>query len=48
MQTPTLPENLAYPTACNAHISSCRAWMNAGESSALPNAATMPLMPSPG
>ena len=48
MQTPTRPENLAYPTAWNADISSCRDWMNAGESSALPNAATMPLIPSPG
>ncbi len=48
MQTPTWPVNLAYPTASNAAISSCRAWMNAGLLPARPQAARMPLMPSPG
>ena len=48
MHTPTCPENFAYPTAASADISSCRDWMNRGRSSALPNAATRPLMPSPG
>ena len=48
MQTPTSPENLAYPVASNAAISSWRAWMKCGLLSARPNAATMPLMPSPG
>ena len=48
MQTPTFPENFAYPTAWNADISSWRLWTNAGLSSASPNATTMPLIPSPG
>ena len=48
MQTPTRPVNLAYPTASKAAISSCRAWMNCGWLSARPQAARMPLIPSPG
>ena len=48
MQTPTLPENFAYPTAWNADISSWRDWMNDGESPARPKAVTTPLIPSPG
>jgi hypothetical protein len=39
---------LANPTASNAAISSCRAWMNRGWSSARENAPRIPLMPSPG
>jgi hypothetical protein len=46
--TPTVPANFAQPTASNADISSCRDWTNRGLLSARPNAATMPLMPSPG
>ena len=48
MQTPGRPENLAYPTASIADISSWRAWMKRGWSSALPKATIRPLMPSPG
>ena len=48
MQTPGRPVNLAYPTASKALISSCLDWMNSGWLSALPHAAMMPLMPSPG
>ncbi|CAM5300602.1 hypothetical protein SCANM63S_07320 [Streptomyces canarius] len=47
-QTPIRPLNFAYPTASNADISSCRDWMNRGWSSARPQAASSPLMPSPG
>ena len=46
--TPTRPVNFAYPTASNAAISSCRAWMNFGWFSARPQAASRPLIPSPG
>ena len=48
MHTPTRPVNFAYPTASNALISSCRDCTNLGWLSARPQAARMPLMPSPG
>ena len=48
MHTPKFPVNLAYPTASKAAISSCRAWTNCGLFSARPQAARMPLIPSPG
>ena len=47
MQTPTRPVNLAYPTASKAAISSCLAWTNWGLFSARPQAARIPLIPSP-
>jgi hypothetical protein len=47
MHTPTRPVNFAYPTASKAAISSCLAWMNWGSLSARPQAARMPLIPSP-
>ncbi len=46
--TPSRLPNFAYPTASNADISSCRDWMKRGWSSARPQAASRPLMPSPG
>ncbi len=46
--TPTPPPNLAYPTASKADISSCRDWTNRGRSPARCEAASSPLMPSPG
>ncbi len=48
MQTPNRPVNFAYPTASNAAISSCLAWMNIGSSPARSQAARIALIPSPG
>src|SRR3954447_26364087 len=47
-QTPNVPLNFAYPTASKADISSCRDWTNWGLSPARPQAASRPLIPSPG
>ena len=46
--TPTWPENLAYPTASNAAISSWRAWTNAGWFPAPPPRGQQPIDPIPG